>query len=177
MTNLKQEIWTSIHTSMKKIVALFCLFSILFINHSCKNNTGSKQEKKREYEKIVIVKEKWHWDNPAKQNESAGYAQVVKAGNTIYISGVPTDDLSPDGIARLYKTLEECLKSFGATAKDVVKETLYTTDIEAMKKYNEVRKEFYKGDYPAATWVQVSRLYEPNAKLEVDLIAEISDGD
>ncbi len=162
---------------MKKTVQLFCLFSILFVNNGCKNDNDSKQEEKSESEKILIVKEKWHWDNPDKQSESAGYAQVVKVGNTIYISGVPTDDLSPDGIARLYNTLEECLKSFGATSKDVVKETLYTTDIEAMKKYNDVRKEFYQGDYPAASWVQISRLYEPNAKLEVDLIAEISDGD
>jgi 2-iminobutanoate/2-iminopropanoate deaminase len=44
-----------------------------------------------------------------------------------------------------------------------------------MKKYNEVRKEFYKGDFPAATWVQINRLYEPNAKLEVDLVAYLSE--
>ncbi len=150
---------------------------MLLANHSCKNDTDSKREMKSESEKIVIAKEKWHWDNPDKQNKNAGYAQVVKAGNTIYISGVPSDDLSPDGITRLYNTLEECLNSFGASAKDVVKETLYTTDIEAMKKYNEARKEFYKGDYPAATWVQVSRLYEATAQLEVDLIAVIPVGD
>ena len=127
-------------------------------------------------EKKAIVKEKWHWGNEKKQNENAGYAQVVKVGNTLYISGVPTGDLSPDGIAKVYKALEESLKAFGASYKDVVKETLYTTDIETMKKYNDVRKEFYQGDYPAASWVQVSRLYEPNAKLEVDLIAQIIDG-
>lgn len=160
---------------LSKTAALFCLLLILFVNVGCKNDTGSKQELKSESEKTVRVKEKWHWDNPDKQSESAGYAQVVKVGNTIYISGVPTDDLSPDGIARLYNTLEECLKSFGAIPKDVVKETLYTKDIETMKEYNDVRKEFYQGDYPVATWVQISRLYEPNAKLEVDLIAEITE--
>ena len=151
----------------KKPIVLFCLFTFPFINISCKNDTIP--------EETLIVKEKWHWDNTDKQSESAGYAQVVKVGRTIYISGVPTNDLSPDGIARLYNTLDQCLKSFGATSKDVVKETLYTTDIETMKKYNDVRKEFYQGDYPAATWVQIDRLYEPNAKLEVDLIAEITD--
>ena len=44
-----------------------------------------------------------------------------------------------------------------------------------MKKYNDARKEFYQGDYPAASWVEISRLYEPEAKLEVDLIAVITD--
>lgn len=112
-----------------------------------------------------------------KQNDSAGYAQVVKVGNTIYISGIPTSDLSPKGIAQVYTALGECLKTFGASPKNVVKETLYTTDIETMKKYNDSRKEFYKGDFPAAAWVQISRLYEADSKLEVDLIAQLTGGD
>ncbi|RNL89462.1 RidA family protein [Sinomicrobium pectinilyticum] len=163
---------------MNKRIAIFCLIVFAFGNTGCNNNTDSKiQVEKTGYEKPPIVKEKWHWDSPGKQNESAGYTQVVKVGNTIYISGVPTADLSPDGIAGVYKTLEECLNAFGASSKNVVKETLYTTDIETMKKYNEVRKKFYQGDFPAASWVQVSRLYEPDAKLEVDLIAQITEGD
>ena len=42
-----------------------------------------------------------------------------------------------------------------------------------MKKYNDSRKVFYKNDFPAATWVQVSRLYMSEAKLEVELIAHL----
>jgi len=148
---------------------------ILLLALGCKDNPDPKPEAKSKSEKVEVVKEKWHWDAPEKQSESAGYAQVVKVGNTIYISGVPSSDLSPEGITRLYTTLGECLKAFGATYKDVVKETLYTTDIEEMKKHNDARKAFYQGDYPAASWVQVVRLYEPTAKLEVDLIAEIED--
>lgn len=162
---------------MAKPAIIFCLFSLLFAQAGCKNNGESRDHvNKPGHKKVAIVKEKWHWGNSQKQNESAGYAQVVKMGNTIYISGVPTSDLSPKGIAELYKTLEKCLGAFGATPHDVVKETLYTTDIEAMKKYNDSRKEFYKGDFPAATWVQVSRLYEATAKLEVDLVAQLASG-
>ena len=146
--------------------------SVIF---SCKNNSEVRVQ--RETEKDILTKEKWHWDNPSKQSESAGYAQVVKVGNVIYISGVPTSELNPDGISKLYKTLEKCLNSFGATSKNVVKETLYTTDIETMKSYNSVRKDFYKGDYPSASWVQIDRLYEPDAKLEVDLVAVITNSE
>lgn len=159
---------------MTKPAIVFCLFSLLFVYAGCKNNGESKDHVgKTGHKKTAVVKEKWNWGNSQKQNESAGYAQVIKMGNTIYISGVPTSDLSPKGIAELYKTLGKCLDAFGATPKDVVKETLYTTDIEAMKKYNDPRKEFYKGDFPAATWVQISRLYEAKAKLEVDLVAQL----
>lgn len=150
---------------------------LILLVFGCKDTTNSKPEEGNKPEAVVVVKEKWHWDEPVKQSESAGYAQVVKVGNTIYISGVPSSDLSPEGITRLYATLGECLKAFGATHKDVVKETLYTTDIEEMKKHNDARKVFYQGDYPAASWVQIDRLYEPTAKLEVDLIAEITDSE
>jgi enamine deaminase RidA (YjgF/YER057c/UK114 family) len=120
-----------------------------------------------------IVKEKWHWDNKLKQDTTAGYVQVIKVDNILYISGAVSTDVTPEGITKVYLALERSLKSFGATFQNVVKENLYTTDIEAMKKYNNSRKVFYKNDFPAATWTQVARLYMPEAKLEVELIAHL----
>jgi len=120
-----------------------------------------------------IKKEKWHFGDPLKQDTSAGYVQVVKVDNILYISGAVARDVTPEGITRVYRTLETSLKSFGAGFQNVVKETLYTTDMEAMKKYNEARKVFYKGDYPAATWVQISRLFMHEARLEVELVAHL----
>lgn len=120
-----------------------------------------------------IKKEKWHWDNPLKQDTGAGYVQVVKADNILYISGAVARDMTPEGITRLYQNLERSLKSFGATFQNVVKENLYTTDMEAMKKHNDARKVFYKGDFPAATWVQIPRLFMHDARLEVELIAHL----
>lgn len=119
-----------------------------------------------------IEKQKWHWNN-SKQDTVAGYAQVVKIDNVLYISGIPAVNLTEKDVERLYKGLEMSLKSYGATFENVVKENLYTTDIEAMKAVNEARKKFYKNDFPAATWVQVDRLYMENAKLEVELIAHL----
>ena len=120
-----------------------------------------------------IQKEKWHWGNSLKQDTSAGYAQVVKIDNVLYISGAVARDVTPEGIASVYSSLEKSLKSFGATFQNVVKENLYTTDMEAMKKYSDIRKVFYKGVFPAATWVQISRLFMSEAKLEVELIAHL----
>ena len=122
-----------------------------------------------------ITKDKWHWGQSLKQDTTAGYAQVVKVGNVLYLSGVPATDVTPESITQVYRALEQSLKSYGATFQNVVKENLYTTDIEAMKKYNDARKKFYQGDFPAATWVQISRLYMPDAKLEVELIAHLAE--
>lgn len=120
-----------------------------------------------------IKKEKWHWGNALQQDTSAGYVQVVRVENMLYISGAVARDVTPEGITRVYQSLERSLKSFGATFQNVVKENLYTTDMEAMKKYNDARKVFYKGDFPAATWMGVARLFMADAKLEVELIAHL----
>lgn len=120
-----------------------------------------------------IKKEKWHWNDPLKQDTTAGYVQVVKVDNVLYISGAVALDISPAGITQVYRALEKSLNSFGATFQNVVKENLYTTDIEAVQKHNAARKAFYKGDFPAATWTQISRLYMPDAKLEVELVAHL----
>jgi len=121
-----------------------------------------------------IKKEKWHWGNALQQDTSAGYVQVVKVENVLYISGAVARDVTPEEITRVYQSLERSLKSFGATFQNVVKENLYTTDMEAMKRYNDARKVFYKGDFPAATWMGVSRLFMADAKLEVELIAHLT---
>ncbi|MDP9955137.1 RidA family protein [Epilithonimonas hungarica] len=121
-----------------------------------------------------LKKEKWHWNNnKLKQDTIAGYCQVLKVDNVLYISGAVTNDITPEGIASVYNDLKVSLASFGATFENVVKENLYTTDIEKMKKLNYVRKKYYQNDFPAATWIQIQRLYMPKAKLEIELIAHL----
>ena len=107
------------------------------------------------------------------QDTSAGYVQVVKVDNVLYISGAVARDVTPEGITRVYQSLERSLKVLARSFQNVVKENLFTTDIEAMKKYNYARKAFYKGDFPAATWTEITRLFMADAKLEVELIAHL----
>jgi enamine deaminase RidA (YjgF/YER057c/UK114 family) len=145
---------------MKKLITLLVGFQFIFLLVTSAQDSS-------------IKKEKWHFGNALKQDTSAGYVQVVKVDNVLYISGAVARDVTPEGITRVYKALESSLKSFGATFQNVVKENLYTTDMEAMKKYNDARKVFYKGDFPAATWMGVARLFMADAKLEVELIAHL----
>jgi 2-iminobutanoate/2-iminopropanoate deaminase len=145
---------------MRKLFILIILFQAAFLlTLQAQNND--------------IKKDKWHWDNALKQDTGAGYVQVVKVDNVLYISGAVAREVTPEGITNVYKALERSLKSFGATFQNVVKENLYTTDMEAMKKYNDARKVFYKGDFPAATWVQIARLFMHDARLEVELVAHL----
>lgn len=137
----------------------------------CSNPETSGQTFADTVKPASVIKDKWHWGDSARQSVGAGYAQVVKTGNTLYISGIPTSDTSAKGIEALYQGLEKSLQAYGAGFEHVVKENLFTTDIERMQRHNATRKQFYKNDFPAATWVQISRLYEKTAWVEVDLIA------
>lgn len=118
-----------------------------------------------------IQKQKFHWGRD--QDTTAGYTQAVKVDNILYISGTVSSGDAATALKNIYTNLERTLKHYGASFQNVVKETLYTTDIEAVKQNNHARKPFYKGDYPAATWVQISRLYMPEVTIEVELVAHL----
>lgn len=145
--------------TMRKIALLFTL---AFIAISTTVNAQTD----------TITKKKWHWGG-ATSDTTAGYAQAVLVDNVLYVSGVPGMGTMAEQLRGAYRGIERTLKAYGLTFQHVVKETLYTTDIEAVKADNAVRKAFYKGDYPAASWVQISRLYMPEAKVEVEVIAHL----
>jgi enamine deaminase RidA (YjgF/YER057c/UK114 family) len=110
--------------------------------------------------------------NP-EMEDGIGYAQAVKVGNTIYISGSVGGGEMNKAVKDVYDELAKTLAAYGATFKNVVKENIFTTNIEALKTQEALRKTYYNGDFPAASWVQVEQLYLPELILEVELIAEL----
>jgi enamine deaminase RidA (YjgF/YER057c/UK114 family) len=122
-----------------------------------------------------IQKEKYHF-SLGTQDTAAGYAQVIKVDNILYVSGTVCLQLNEKDFRYAYKVIQKSLEKFGATMQNVVKENIYTTDISAMEQLNIYRKEIYKGDYPTSTWVQVARLLLPEAKLEIEVVAHLPKG-
>jgi 2-iminobutanoate/2-iminopropanoate deaminase len=103
--------------------------------------------------------------------DDIGYRAAVRVGDTLYVSGIAGGGAMPDAIKGVYGELRSVLAHYGLTFDHVVKENLYTTDLESVKANQPQRRAFYGREFPAATWVQVSRLYEPGHVLEVELIA------
>ena len=119
-----------------------------------------------------VAKEKFNLDK-AGENE-VGYAQAVKVGSTIYISGSVGEgkDMRTQ-LRQAYESIGKSLANYGATFQNVVKENIFATDLDEMIKHKDVRRDFYKGDWPAASWVGVKRLYVPALLVEVEVIAEL----
>lgn len=109
--------------------------------------------------------------NAQSENE-IGYARAVRVGRTLYLSGQTSKaEGMEQQVQKIYESLGKTLAHFGADFSCVVKENIYAKDIEALKTANPVRKRFYGENFPAATWVQVSRLFSPESLLEVELVA------
>jgi 2-iminobutanoate/2-iminopropanoate deaminase len=112
-----------------------------------------------------------------------GYAQAVQIDKTLYVSGsLPADDqgrlVAPadmEGQLRAaYINVQHTLAAHGLTFEHVVKETIYTTDMDALLKSKSLRLEFYDKDrLPAASWVQVQRLVDPGFLVEIEVVAEL----
>ena len=104
--------------------------------------------------------------------EDWGYAQGRKVGNTLYISGtVSRGETMEDQVKGIFASIDKTLKAYNLNASHIVKEVIYTTDIEATKTAVKPRMEFYNGNTPAATWVQIERLFSPNALIEIEVEA------
>jgi enamine deaminase RidA (YjgF/YER057c/UK114 family) len=102
---------------------------------------------------------------------SIGYCQAVRVGDVLYVSGIPGAAPMETAVPQVYEQLRRVLEANGLTFADVVKETVYAADLDAFIKVSEARKSYYGSWLPAATWVQVQRLYEPSFVVEVELIA------
>jgi enamine deaminase RidA (YjgF/YER057c/UK114 family) len=100
-----------------------------------------------------------------------GYCGAIRVGNALYISGAAAQGDMPSAIRSVYGRLQKTLEINGLSYADVVREVVYATDLDAFIQHRELRKAFYGQTLPAATWVQVQRLYVPSLVVEVELTA------
>ena len=95
------------------------------------------------------------------------YSQAVKAGNLMFISGqIPLDpetgDLASQSIEDQAKQVLENVKSIceaaGCSLDDIVKISIFLTDLSNFAVVNDVMKEYFSEPYPARATVEVSGL-------------------
>ena len=106
--------------------------------------------------------------------------QAIKAGNTVYCSGQigldPATGTMVEGVVaqanRAFDNLEAVLAQAGAKMTDVVKFTIFLTDINDFSQVNEVMAAHVPTPYPARSCMQVAALPK-GALVEVEAIAVI----
>jgi len=99
----------------------------------------------------------------------------VRAGNTLYISGIASNKPTLDEQVReIYQVIALILDDYGLSPDAIVKQVIYTTDIDAYNLLGESRKEiFTRYKYPSSTLVQIERLYDELHQVEIEVVAYI----
>ncbi len=118
--------------------------------------------------------------NPAGMTQPTTYSHLVRFDRLMFIAGQIA--LDSDGVivgpgsmqAQVRQTLENMktvLASEGADFSNIVKINIFTTDIEAFRESIDVHREYFAGNPPASTLVQVVRLARPEFLVEIEAIA------
>ena len=108
------------------------------------------------------------------------FTDAVRAGDLLFVSGVVAVDadgelVGGDDVVVLTRQVLENMRRVLATAgcgfEDVVKVTIFLTDIDDRPRINPLRQEVFGTTRPASTLVEVPRLAVPGARVEIEAVA------
>jgi 2-iminobutanoate/2-iminopropanoate deaminase len=122
--------------------------------------------------------------NPAGLSMPTGYTHVVipQGGTPVFIAGQVANDKSGAVVGKgdfraqtkqVFENLKTAVEAAGGTMSDVAKITIYVTDLSQIAALREIRQQYFTGNLPASTLVQVVSLARPEYLLEIEAIAGV----
>ena len=115
----------------------------------------------------------------------SNYTDAVRFGDLLFVSGIAPRDqdmnlIGENDVAaqaeQVFVNLQKVLEAVGAGFEDVLKVTVYLTDVDDRTRINPVREKYFGDARPASTLVEVSGLVMPGMKVEIEAIVGLSDG-
>jgi 2-iminobutanoate/2-iminopropanoate deaminase len=108
-------------------------------------------------------------------------SQGIKFGNLLFISGqagAADDGKIVDGGFRAqgeqaFANLRRALEAGGSRLEDVVKVTIFVTDMGHFDDVVALRRKYFTAPYPADTIAEIKALYDPAAMIEIEAIAAV----
>ena len=107
------------------------------------------------------------------------YSQAIRIGDFLYTSGqisldpetmkMITGDIEVE-TEKVLKNIEAILKDAGLNLNNIIKTTVYLTDLSEFARMNQVYEKFFIDTKPARACVQVAALPK-GAKVEIDVVA------
>ena len=110
-------------------------------------------------------------------------SQGIRVGDLIFISGqagYADDGRIVDGGFRAqgeqaFSNLERALVAGGSCLNNVAKVTIFLTDMSNFGEIVELRRKYFSSPYPADSIVEVSSLYTPEAMIEIEAVAVVTE--
>ncbi len=109
------------------------------------------------------------------------YSQAVRAGDTVYLSGqIPLDPATMQlvegfepQVERVFDNLEAVCREAGGSFRDVVRVTIYLTDLATFPAVNAIMARRFAEPYPARVTIGVASLPR-GAAVEIDAVMVLS---
>ena len=109
------------------------------------------------------------------------WSNAIRAGDMLFISGqVARPFEGGTGIVgkdeyeqtkQIFSRIDRIIKAAGGTMDDLVKMTIYVVDIKKNTEVWRAHREFFSGDFPASTLVEVRSLAKPKVLVEIETVA------
>jgi enamine deaminase RidA (YjgF/YER057c/UK114 family) len=122
---------------------------------------------------VVAEAEPGLWSNCLVVGDVAYFSGLTARGNDLKtIEG--KDEYEQTKV--IFKKYQELLRAAGGKMSDIVKLTIFVTNIAHRQKVWTARREFFTGDFPACALVEVSNLASPEILVEIEGIAHLGAG-
>ncbi len=108
-------------------------------------------------------------------------SQAIKFGNLLFVSGqagagddgkIVEGGFQAQG-EQAFSNLRRALEAGGSRLQDVIKVTIFVTDMANFEQVVALRRRFFSPPYPADTIAEIKALYDPAAMIEIEAIAAV----
>jgi|TARA_B100002003_G_C14018689_1_gene491306 reactive intermediate/imine deaminase len=112
------------------------------------------------------------------------YTDAVRFGNLLFISGIgPVDgdfnlvggDDAAAQTRQIMENMKRVLEAAGAEFADILRVTVYLTDVDDRHAINPIRQEYFGEARPASTLIGVSQLALDGMKVEIEAVAGLAE--
>ncbi len=111
------------------------------------------------------------------------WSNCLRVGDAVYVSGLTARDKSLQAVAGdeyqqtkvIFSRMASLMKAAGGSLRDVVKLTIFVTDIDNREQVWRARRECFDGAFPACSLVEVSAL-AAGIRVEIEAVAMLNQG-
>lgn len=113
------------------------------------------------------------------------WSNCLVAGGHVYIAGMTSRSAEFDTIEgdntyeqskAIFAKIEALMKAAGGTLDDVVKLNVFVSDINDRQQVWDARREFFTGDFPVSTLLEISQLAHPDMMVEIEAVGVLDGG-
>ena len=104
------------------------------------------------------------------------WSNCLVVNGVAYLAGMTAGGTEGDEYAQakaIFTKIRHLVEAAGGSMADILKVTIFVTDITQREKVWQARREFFTGNFPASTLVQVAALANPSLKVEIEAVAYI----